>query len=95
MRAHEAGALHGDIGNRGPAWLRSPEDVNALVPELWPRTVTRSASSWVMGRSERRTLTFSLRTESGSRSDGGSMATRQRSCSMWFCSMSRSAPYSS
>ena len=42
MRAHEAGALHGDLGNRGPAWLRTPEDVNALVPQLWPRTVTRS-----------------------------------------------------
>ncbi|MEV4707228.1 diaminopimelate decarboxylase [Actinoplanes sp. NPDC049316] len=41
MRAHEAGALHGDLGNRGPAWLRSPEDVNALVPQLWPRTVSR------------------------------------------------------
>ncbi|GGQ39067.1 diaminopimelate decarboxylase [Couchioplanes azureus] len=42
MRAHEAGALHGDIGNRGPAWLRTPEDVNALVPQLWPRTVVRT-----------------------------------------------------
>jgi diaminopimelate decarboxylase len=41
MRAHEAGALHGDLGSRGPAWLRSPSDVNALVPQLWPRTVTR------------------------------------------------------
>ncbi|RKR88105.1 diaminopimelate decarboxylase [Micromonospora pisi] len=41
MRAHEAGALHGDLGNRGPAWLRTPEDVNALLPQLWPRTVTR------------------------------------------------------
>jgi diaminopimelate decarboxylase len=41
MRAHEAGALHGDLGSRGPAWLRTPEDVNALVPQLWPRTVTR------------------------------------------------------
>jgi diaminopimelate decarboxylase len=43
MRAHEAGALHGDIGNRGPAWLRIPEDVNALVPELWPRSVRRTS----------------------------------------------------
>ncbi|MFG3418569.1 diaminopimelate decarboxylase [Micromonospora sp. NPDC049460] len=41
MRAHEAGALHGDIGSRGPAWLRTPVDVNALVPALWPRNVTR------------------------------------------------------
>ena len=43
MRAHEAGALHGDLGSRGPSWLRAPDDVNALVPELWPRTVTRAA----------------------------------------------------
>ncbi|WP_306210959.1 diaminopimelate decarboxylase [Actinoplanes sp. RD1] len=41
MRAHEAGALHGELGTRGPAWLRTPEDVNALVPQLWPRTVHR------------------------------------------------------
>ncbi|MFJ6198529.1 diaminopimelate decarboxylase [Micromonospora sp. NPDC092111] len=43
MRAHEAGALHGDIGHRGPAWLRTPVDVNALVPQLWPRQVARAA----------------------------------------------------
>ena len=42
MRAHEAGALHGDLGSSGPAWLRTPADVNALVPQLWPRTVTRA-----------------------------------------------------
>jgi diaminopimelate decarboxylase len=42
MRAHEAGALHGDLGTRGPAWLRTPDDVNALVPQLWPRTATRT-----------------------------------------------------
>jgi diaminopimelate decarboxylase len=44
VRAHEAGALHGDLGSRGPAWLRTPENVNALVPELWPRTVTRTGA---------------------------------------------------
>ncbi|HEX8629136.1 MAG TPA: diaminopimelate decarboxylase [Catenuloplanes sp.] len=43
MRAHEAGALHGDLGSRGPGWLRTPDDVNALVPLLWPRTVGRGA----------------------------------------------------
>ncbi|GAA2702561.1 diaminopimelate decarboxylase [Micromonospora olivasterospora] len=43
MRAHEAGALHGELGNRGPAWLRTPVDVNALVPQLWPRNVARAA----------------------------------------------------
>ncbi|MFC0005971.1 diaminopimelate decarboxylase [Micromonospora siamensis] len=43
MRAHEAGALHGDIGSRGPSWLRTPVDVNTLVPALWPHNVTRGA----------------------------------------------------
>jgi diaminopimelate decarboxylase len=42
MRAHEAGALHGDLGSRGPSWLRTPDDVNALVPQLWSQTVTRA-----------------------------------------------------
>jgi diaminopimelate decarboxylase len=43
MRTHEAGALHADIGHRGPAWLRTPADVNALVPQLWPGGVRRGA----------------------------------------------------
>src|SRR5436305_10639651 len=42
MRAHEAGALHAEAGSRGPGCLRTPEDVNALLPQLWPRTVTRA-----------------------------------------------------
>jgi diaminopimelate decarboxylase len=41
MRAHEAGALHGEIGIRGPSWLRTPTDVNALMTALWPSTVER------------------------------------------------------
>ncbi|UYM05994.1 diaminopimelate decarboxylase [Solicola gregarius] len=41
MRAHEAGALHGQAGTRGPAWLDQPDDPNALVPQLWPATVTK------------------------------------------------------
>jgi diaminopimelate decarboxylase len=41
MRAHEAGALHAEVGHRGPAWLRTPEDVNALMPALWPATARR------------------------------------------------------
>ncbi len=41
MRAHEAGALHGEIGARSPAWLRLPDDVNALLPALWPASVVR------------------------------------------------------
>jgi diaminopimelate decarboxylase len=42
MRAHEAGALHAEVGVRGPAWLRPPSDVNALLAPLWPRTVHRA-----------------------------------------------------
>jgi diaminopimelate decarboxylase len=41
MRAHEAGELHAEIGAHLPAWLREPTDVNALLPQLWPRTVRR------------------------------------------------------
>jgi diaminopimelate decarboxylase len=42
MRAHEAGALHGELGSHEPGWLRTPHDVNALVPQLWARTVRRA-----------------------------------------------------
>jgi diaminopimelate decarboxylase len=40
-RAHEAGALHADINRRGPAWLREPRDVNAIVPLLWSSTARK------------------------------------------------------
>ncbi|GFJ85136.1 diaminopimelate decarboxylase [Phytohabitans houttuyneae] len=43
MRAHEAGALHGELGSTGPAWLRTPEDVNVILPQLWPTSVARAA----------------------------------------------------
>jgi diaminopimelate decarboxylase len=43
MRAHEAGALHADIGSHRPTWLRPPGDVNALLAALWPRTTVRGA----------------------------------------------------
>ena len=42
MRAHEAGALHAEGHHHGPAWLSPPQDVNALVPALWARSVQRS-----------------------------------------------------
>ena len=42
MAAHEAGALHAVAGVRGPLWLREPDDVNALVPRLWPHNVARA-----------------------------------------------------
>lgn len=41
MRSHEAGALHGQSGDRGPAWLRTPEDPNELVPHLWASSVSK------------------------------------------------------
>ncbi|EFQ82986.1 diaminopimelate decarboxylase [Aeromicrobium marinum DSM 15272] len=41
MRAHEAGALHGQAGDRGPAWLNRPDDVNELVPHLWATHVSK------------------------------------------------------
>jgi len=44
VRAHEAGALHGDLGSSGPGWLRTPDDVNALLPQLWSRTATRDGA---------------------------------------------------
>ncbi|CAM3474451.1 diaminopimelate decarboxylase [Nocardioides dubius] len=41
MRAHEAGWAHAPGALRGPAWLRQPEDINALVPILWSETAAK------------------------------------------------------
>jgi diaminopimelate decarboxylase len=41
VTSHVAGALHAEAGRRGPEWLREPEDVNALVPALWPANARR------------------------------------------------------
>ncbi len=41
MRAHEAGWDHAAVSVRGPAWLRDPADVNALVPQLWSHTARK------------------------------------------------------
>jgi diaminopimelate decarboxylase len=43
VRAHEAGAPRAEAGHRGPSWLRAPEDVNDLVPQLWSSTATKNA----------------------------------------------------
>ncbi len=43
MRAHEAGALHAEGYGGPPHWLPTPGDVNELMPQLWPQTVTRDA----------------------------------------------------
>jgi diaminopimelate decarboxylase len=44
VRAHEAGWAHAAVSVRGPAWLREPEDVNALVPQLWSSTARKVAT---------------------------------------------------
>ena len=41
MRAHEAGWAHAAVSVRGPAWLREPGDVDALVPQLWSQTARK------------------------------------------------------
>ncbi|SDD33125.1 diaminopimelate decarboxylase [Glycomyces harbinensis] len=47
--SHEAGALHGDFASLRPSWLGVPEDVNALVPDLWPANVERAAGTLHIG----------------------------------------------
>jgi diaminopimelate decarboxylase len=41
--------LHADLGHRGPAWLRTPPDVNELVPSLWSSTAVKSDALYVGG----------------------------------------------
>jgi diaminopimelate decarboxylase len=41
VRAHEAGWAHAAVSVRGPAWLREPSDVDALVPQLWSQTASK------------------------------------------------------
>lgn len=45
MRAHEAGALHGN--DAAPTWLPYPEDVNTLIDGLWSRNTSRNAQGAV------------------------------------------------
>lgn len=42
MRAHEAGALHGN--DAVPQWLPYPEDVNHLIEGIWSKTAKRAKS---------------------------------------------------
>ncbi len=42
MRAHEAGAIHGQAGDRGPAWLQRLDDPNELVAPLWAANVSKT-----------------------------------------------------
>ena len=41
MRAHEAGALHAEGYGAAPQWLPYPDEVMALLPQLWSDGVTR------------------------------------------------------
>ena len=41
MRSHEAGALHAEGYGGPPLYLPFPDDVMALLPQLWPETVQR------------------------------------------------------
>lgn len=45
MRAHEAGALHGN--DAAPTWLPYPEDVNTLIDGLWSSTTRRGSDGAV------------------------------------------------
>jgi hypothetical protein len=45
-----------------------------------------------MGLIARQTFTFSPRTEAASKETGGSIATKDSSSIMWFCTTSRNAP---
>ncbi|WP_030157639.1 diaminopimelate decarboxylase [Glycomyces sp. NRRL B-16210] len=51
MRTHEAGALHGDFDFSAlrPGWLSVPQDVNAILPELWSANVERSGGVLHLG----------------------------------------------
>ncbi len=57
-----------------------------------PATTALSTSVPVIGLSAWSTLSFSSRTVSRPTYVGGSIATRQSSCSRWFWIMSRRAP---
>jgi len=37
--SHVAGSIHADVSARAPGWLRTPSDVNALLPKLWSEGV--------------------------------------------------------
>ncbi|QBX56494.1 diaminopimelate decarboxylase [Nocardioides seonyuensis] len=40
--SHPSGWAHADGALRGPGWLRPPDDVNALVPQLWSSTAHKT-----------------------------------------------------
>ena len=40
---HVAGSIHADAVSRAPGWLSVPDDVNALMPELWSSGAAKDA----------------------------------------------------
>jgi diaminopimelate decarboxylase len=46
---HEAGWAHAEGALRGPSWLRTPADANALMPSLWSSTAVKRDGSLVVG----------------------------------------------
>ena len=63
-----------------------------MPAEYCARTAISGTSSGSGGWIAWSTFTFSSRTSSAEKFTGGSMHSRQSSCSMWFCTRSRSAP---
>jgi len=49
MPSHEAGWAHADGALKGPAWLRQPNDPNALVPDLWSSTAHKVDGDLTIG----------------------------------------------
>ncbi|HNA97942.1 MAG TPA: diaminopimelate decarboxylase [Marmoricola sp.] len=49
IRAHEAGWAHAVASASGPVWLPYPEDVNALLPQLWSQTAEKVAGVLQIG----------------------------------------------
>ncbi len=48
MRAHPAGPLHADLVRTGPAWP-AETDLNALAPQIWPRSAARGGGALTIG----------------------------------------------
>ncbi len=46
---HEAGWAHAPGALRGPSWLSAPQDVDALVPQLWSTTAHKAGGDLVVG----------------------------------------------
>lgn len=47
--SHPSGWAHADGALRGPAWLRPPQDSNALVPHLWSQTAHKDGADLIVG----------------------------------------------